>query len=424
MASVGYLDTQDEPQQPVLHSQDWLNYSAECVYGYTPTIPEYIEALGMYRTAIHTVGSLITAAFFVFYCEHIVFTYKNTNTVYRRHINWIACFYPVGALMTTLALVVPRSHDLCNAVKIVFFSLGVRHFVDLTVLMFGCEKGMLGKLKDSSFDFHVGLLRCCPCIPSPTITKTRLRVLKWLLWQFPYSQTVYFFLEIFWTAAKSNSQGLITLNYGYLCLDAINIISSLSAIYAFTVMGHLVKDHLGAFNYKRKYGTMLVVLVLLKVLEVAVTILGNYNFFPCYPPYINSMVYANTVLNLVHLGLLTFFGGLEYWQYHTEEFLQPISDKHHQHSHELIIHGQACVCIISEMTGVSRRRRSSQVPIVMEDSKLGHIQEGDDEDILKDSVQEAEEGDDSGQKVVVAKEKAVEGNGVGEEAEVSDQTRF
>ena len=32
----------------------------------------------------------------VFYIEHIVFTFRNTHSVYRRHINWIACFYPVS----------------------------------------------------------------------------------------------------------------------------------------------------------------------------------------------------------------------------------------------------------------------------------------------------------------------------------------
>ncbi|KAK8736054.1 hypothetical protein OTU49_005207, partial [Cherax quadricarinatus] len=74
------------------------------------------------------------------------------------------------------------------------------------------------------------------------------------------------------------------------------------------------------------------------------------------------------VLNLAHLLVLTIFGALEYWEYHTEEFLQPISDKHHQHSHELIIHGQACVCIISEMTGFQKKRRVSQLPLVLGDN--------------------------------------------------------
>ncbi|XP_069950475.1 organic solute transporter subunit alpha-like isoform X2 [Cherax quadricarinatus] len=353
------------PDQNDFH---WMNDSEGCIYGYVPTIPEYIEALGQYTTAVHTVGGLITLAFLIFYCEHIIFTYRNTHTVYRRHINWIACFYPVGALMTSLALIVPRAHDACTAIKMIFFSLGARHFLDLTVVMFGCEKAMLARLKDAYIDYHVGILRCCLCIPYRSINKTRLRVLKWMLWQYPYSQTIYFFLEIYCTAAESDRQGLILFNYWYLVLEVFNALTFLSALYALTVLGHLVRDHLGEFGFKRKYGTMLVLLIVLKTTELVITVLGNYDVFPCYPPYINSMVYSHTVLNLAHLLVLTIFGALEYWEYHTEEFLQPISDKHHQHSHELIIHGQACVCIISEMTGFQKKRRVSQLPLVLGDN--------------------------------------------------------
>ncbi|MPC79676.1 hypothetical protein E2C01_074216 [Portunus trituberculatus] len=153
----------------------------------------------------------------------------------------------------------------------------------------------------------------------------------------------------------------------------------------------LVGDVLQPFNYKRKASTLLVFLVVLKVPGFFMTVLGNYGHFPCVPPYITSMMYAHNpslhptaatrythakpsrspstaVVSLVHLCLIPLFGGLEYWQYHTLEFVSPISDKHHKHSHELIIHGQACVCIISEMnvTKPTRRLSGTLPPIVLE----------------------------------------------------------
>ena len=78
------------------------------------------------------------------------------------------------------------------------------------------------------------------------------------------------------------------------------------------------------------------------------------------------------VVGIVHLCLVPLFGGLEYWQYHTQEFLHPISDKHHKHSHELIIHGQACVCIISEMTNITKpqRRLSGTLPPIVLENKM------------------------------------------------------
>ncbi|XP_050730293.1 organic solute transporter subunit alpha-like [Eriocheir sinensis] len=337
-----------------------------CERGYFPTEPEYHEALGMYWTGITAVAALITAVLVLFYIEHIVFSFRNTHSAYRRHINWIACFYPIGALMSLLALIVPRAYSICMAVKIVFFSLGISHFTDLTVTMFGCEKAMLAKLKDAYFTVCPGFCRT----PTPHVTKIRLRGLKWMLWQLPYTQTIYFFFEIYWTRAESDSRGLVNLSYSYLVLDVFNALSFLTATYAFFILFKLVGDQLRPFNYKRKASTLLTLLIVLKVPGLIINIVGNYDFFPCIPPYISSMMYGHTVVSLLHLCLVPLFGGLEYWQYHTREFLQPTSDKHHSHSHELIIHGEACVCIISELNSISAhktpRRMSATMPIVLE----------------------------------------------------------
>ncbi|KAK3853893.1 hypothetical protein Pcinc_039587 [Petrolisthes cinctipes] len=339
------------------------------------------KGLGKYGTAITAVGSLITVVLVVFYVEHILFTYRNCHSVFRRHINWIACFYPLGAFMSLLALLVPRSYDICTAVKLVFFSLGISHFTDLTVTMFGCEKAMLAKLTETRFTLHVGLLRWCPFIPSPRVTKIRLRLVKWSLWQLPYTQCLFYFFQIYWTTAETDNYGRFSLNYAYLVLDVVDAVSFLMAMYAFAVLAKLVGDQLHNFNYKRKSATMLLVLVILKVPQLVIRILGNYDFFPCLPPYINSMVYFHTVVSLIHLVLVTIFGGLEYWQYHTQEFLYPTSDKHHTHSHELIIHGDTCVCIISEMNLGSHgkeqrrgsdlfRRGSANLPPIVLENKM------------------------------------------------------
>uniref|UniRef100_A0A0P4W8U2 Uncharacterized protein n=1 Tax=Scylla olivacea TaxID=85551 RepID=A0A0P4W8U2_SCYOL len=274
----------------------------------------------------------------------------------------------MGALMSLLSLIVPRAYSICLAVKIVFFSLGISHFTDLTVEMFGCEKAMLAKLSGSFFSVCPSLCRC----PSPRVTKVRLRLVKWMLWQLPYSQTIYFFFEMYWTRAESDPIGLIYFGYAYLVLDLLNALSFLTAIYALTMLTKLVGDVLQPFNYKRKAATLLVFLVVLKVPGFFMTVLGNYGHFPCVPPYINSMMYAHTVVGLVHLCLIPLFGGLEYWQYHTLEFVSPISDKHHKHSHELIIHGQACVCIISEMNNVTKppRRLSGTLPPIVLENKM------------------------------------------------------
>lgn len=387
-------------------------FKPECEHGYIPTIPQYREALGSFATAIQTVAALITAALLIFFIEHIIFTYKNYHSSYRRHVNWIACFYPFAAFMSLLALVVPRAYNICTAFKLVFFSLGISHFTDLTVTMFGCEKAMLSKLNDATFKLSVGIFQCCPWLPRPKISKVRVRFVKWMLWQMPYTQIVYYFFEIYWTTAESDDNGRIVLSYAYLALDIFNAISFLTAMYALAVLSQLVKDALQAFNYRRKSLTLLILLGFLKVPTLCITIVGNYDILPCRSPYFNSTVYAHTVVSLMHLAIVTLFGCLEYWQYHTLEFLTPTSDKHHTHAHELIIHGKASVCIISEMNTTSKEmRRGSAIlrrgsanlaPIILEnkmalDPKIDVMEEDMEDNLevinefVKDSTSEPEE---------------------------------
>ncbi|KAK3853007.1 hypothetical protein Pcinc_040431 [Petrolisthes cinctipes] len=254
----------------------------ECVHGYIPTVSQYMEGLGKYGTAITAV--VRSSRWYLWCSTWSIFSSPigtatrfsvGTSTGLLASIRWgPSCLF---WLCWCLALMTFAPRQTCILLP------GHQSLTDLTVTMFGCEKAMLAKLTETRFTLHVGLLRWCPFIPSPRVTKIRLRLVKWSLWQLPYTQCLFYFFQIYWTTAETDNYGRFSLNYAYLVLDVVDAVSFLMAMYAFAVLAKLVGDQLHNFNYKRKSATMLLVLVILKVPQLVIRILGNYDFFPLSP---------------------------------------------------------------------------------------------------------------------------------------------
>ncbi|KAK3853894.1 hypothetical protein Pcinc_039588 [Petrolisthes cinctipes] len=143
-----------------------------CNNSYIPNTAEYMEALGPYGASVMVIGGLISVGLYVLFFEQVFFTQTNAHRIYRRHIFWIASVYPLMAALSVLSLLVPRANDICTAVKITYMSVGISHFTDLTLLMFGGEEVLLQTMAESRLNLQVGpSCCCCLCLPSPPVSK-------------------------------------------------------------------------------------------------------------------------------------------------------------------------------------------------------------------------------------------------------------
>ncbi|XP_063604222.1 organic solute transporter subunit alpha-like isoform X1 [Penaeus indicus] len=322
MADDTTSDNWEIPGPNMTTIQNDTSYSVSCNYDYIPTISETSEALGDFGVAMLTTGVILTLALYGLFAEQVYYTYTTCHKVFRRHIIWITSVYPFMTMMSVIATAIPRADSLCTAVKVTYMSIGISHFTDLTTSMFGSEKAMLAYLEGRSLNLQVGPCCCClRCLPSPPVNKIRIRIVRWLLWQMPYTQAIYFILTLLWSVAESESDGTVDPNENYLWLNTLNFTSFISGVYALQIMAAAGTVPLEDYNYNRKAFSVKTLVLVTKMQSFIFDIMATYNAFPCIGPYISPRVYKQTVENCIYLVEMLILGPYTYWQYHNEAFM-------------------------------------------------------------------------------------------------------
>ncbi|XP_071550114.1 organic solute transporter subunit alpha-like isoform X4 [Panulirus ornatus] len=251
----------------------------KCNNSYVPTTTEYLNVLGPYGTLLLSIGGLITVILYLLFFDQVYFTTVHAHPVYRRHISWIASVYPFMTLMSVVSVAVPRAHNICTAAKVTYMSVGISHFTDLTVLMFGSEEVMIAKTEGERLKLNVGpLCCCCSCLPSPPVGRFPLRVVMFLSSQLPFTQAAYYLAVLILLSADNITIG----NKKSISMRTLVLVTNLQSL---------------IFN-----------------------IMANYNAFPCIPPYIPPQVYKQTVENLVYILEMMVLGTFTFWQYRNDQF--------------------------------------------------------------------------------------------------------
>ncbi|KAK4294054.1 hypothetical protein Pmani_033294 [Petrolisthes manimaculis] len=293
-----------------------------CDKDYIPTVREYSEELGGYHTALVVVGTILTLVLYGLFFEQVYFIHINVNKVFRMHVIWITSVYPFMTLMSLMSILIPRADTVCNAVKVTYMCIGMSHFTDLTTLMFGSEKVMLWRLQESTFTLNTGPLCCvCPCLPSPPVSKERLRWVRWMLWQMPYTQAFYFILGVLWATADSKSDGMIDPNTKYLWMNIINIVSFVAGVYALGILDALCREHLQHYSYNRKAFAVKILVLVTKLQGFVLDLLSLFEAFPCLSVFIAPGVYKLTLENTFYLVEMMILGPYSYWQYRNLQLL-------------------------------------------------------------------------------------------------------
>ncbi|XP_069950473.1 organic solute transporter subunit alpha [Cherax quadricarinatus] len=294
----------------------------DCNKSYVPTAEEYHQALGSYGTALLAIGGLITVGLYILFFEQAFFTLLNAHRIFRRHIYWIASVYPFMALMSVIATVVPRAHNICTSVKITYMAIGISHFTDLTVLMFGSEAVMLAKTEGKKLNLQVGpSCCCCCCLPSPPVTKFSLRLVMLMVDQLPFSQAAYYITILILISADIITLGNVNPSGVYLWLSLFNLIFLMGGVYALQILTTFSRGHLERYNYTAKSFSMKTLVLVTNLQSLILDIMANYGAFPCISPYLPPQVYKQTVENSIYLLEMMVLGSYTYWHYHNRKFL-------------------------------------------------------------------------------------------------------
>ncbi|RZC41290.1 organic solute transporter alpha-like protein, partial [Asbolus verrucosus] len=259
-----------------------------------------ISATNVYGITLVSVGTVALLLVLVMFIDALSYIMKNSSSRVKAHSAFVIGVYPVVALATYFAILVPRAHLLSEAITQGVFMAGMYQLWCLFVAYCGGEAELIRKVKPGTLNLRVLPCCCWPCccfLPSIDVTKNTIQRLRLLVLQLPVVQgLVYLVLLVMWAERES----LYQVNYMY--MQPIIIISILFGIWGMAMTINLLKGFLGdEYVMPAKFIVLQLVLILAKMQGLATRCLVWIHILPCRPP-ITPAVYGNLIHNTLMLA--------------------------------------------------------------------------------------------------------------------------
>lgn len=271
-----------------------------------PSVAEYFAAfnvLGLWLFSLGGVAVFITVALFADTIRSIIRT-APINT--RSHAAFVVSVYPVVAIVTFCATLVPRAQVITEAVSQGMFMCSMYQLFCLIVSYGGGETGLVKKLQPAQISLQVApccCWSCCSFLPVYPLTKERLKILRALVVQLPVVQAFsYIAMLVMW----SDDQKLYPLNYNY--YQPVVVTSILLGIWGMVMLVRVSQEGLKEYFVQGKFIVLQLVLLLTKFQGLAARTLAMGNLFPCRSN-ITPTVYTNLIYNSALLWEMVLLAG-------------------------------------------------------------------------------------------------------------------
>lgn len=281
--------------------------AASCPSTHVPSLPEYFAAINSLGETLFSAGALVVFLTLLVYADTLRRVLSRTlPAAAKTHTAFVISVYPVVALATLCAVVVPRAQLLAEAVTQGVFMAAVYQLWCLLVAYCGGEAELIRRVKPGSLNPRVGPCCCWPCcrLPLLTVNKRNVSFLRVLVLQLPVVQgLLYLVLLVMWAEEES----LYEVNYMY--LQPVVVLSILTGIWGLLMTIKMLSTVLASHLVLGKFLALQAVLLLAKFQGLAARATAWYSLLPCNPP-LTPTVYANLMYNtamLVEMLLLALF---------------------------------------------------------------------------------------------------------------------
>lgn len=270
------------------------NTSGVCRVDYVPSLEEYFRAFNIWGVALFSLGGLAVLIILLSYVDTLRHIMRNAPPLVKTHSAFVLSVYPVTALATYCATIVPRAQLLAEAVTQGMFMACMYQLFCLLVAYCGGEAELIRRVKPQSLNPRVGpccCWPCCCCLPQLQINKNRVRCLRVLVLQLPVVQgLVYMVLLVMW----AEEQSLYQVNYMY--LQPLVMMSILCGIWGMIMTMKMLSEVLKEHYMQGKFIVLQLVLIFAKLQGLITRVIVWVDWLPCKPP-ITPTVYANLMYN-------------------------------------------------------------------------------------------------------------------------------
>ncbi|PSN40577.1 hypothetical protein C0J52_10779 [Blattella germanica] len=270
-----------------------------------------INVLGISLFTLGGAAVLFTLFLYIDTLRHIM---RQAPPLVKTHSALVLSVYPVVAMATYCAIVVPRAQLLAEAVTQGVFMAALYQLFCLLVAYCGGEAELIRRVKPNALNPRVGPCCCfpCCCLPFMTVDKKHVRYLRLLVLQLPIVQgLVYMVLLVMWAEEES----LYEVNYMY--LQPVVILSILFGVWGMSMCIKMLCEILPDHQLQAKFMVLQVVLLLAKFQALIARIVVWCGLIRCEPP-ITPAVYANLIYNSTMLGEMVVLGILARMLYKKE----------------------------------------------------------------------------------------------------------
>nr|XP_018899979.1 PREDICTED: organic solute transporter alpha-like protein [Bemisia tabaci]XP_018899980.1 PREDICTED: organic solute transporter alpha-like protein [Bemisia tabaci]XP_018899981.1 PREDICTED: organic solute transporter alpha-like protein [Bemisia tabaci]XP_018899982.1 PREDICTED: organic solute transporter alpha-like protein [Bemisia tabaci]XP_018899983.1 PREDICTED: organic solute transporter alpha-like protein [Bemisia tabaci] len=302
----------------------------QCVRSHIPAVGEYLAAINVGGIAVCSLGALVVITILVLYVDTLKHILHHVPSIAKTNSVFVISVYPVVAIVTYCAIVVPRAHLLAEAITQGMFMACLYQLFCLFIAYAGGESELIRRTQSTAIIMQVPPCCCYPCcsfLPTLAISKRNVKLLRLLVLQLPVVQgLVYLILLVMWAEEES----LYQVNYLY--LQPVVIASILSGVWGMIMMIRMVSDSLPDYKLQQKFVCLQLVLVLAKLQGLVLRICVWADLFPCRAP-VTSAVYANLLYNsamLWEMMILCSFARMLYKKYLPEVyFTKPVQFPRH-----------------------------------------------------------------------------------------------
>ncbi|XP_014251223.1 organic solute transporter alpha-like protein [Cimex lectularius] len=261
---------------------------------YIPSIDEYFTAFNELGLALFTLGGIALLIVLSLYLDTVKHIIEKAPTGTKTHSVFIMSVYPVVAIATYCATIVPRAQLLAEAVTQGMFMACLYQLFCLVVAYCGGEAEMIKKIHPGTLNMQVTPCCCWPCcsiLPHVELKKKHVRALRMLVLQLPVVQgLIYMILLVMW----AEEQSLYQVNYNY--FQPLVVMSILFGIWGMVMTMKVTLTCLKDYHIQGKFFVLQLVLLFAKFQGFIAKIVATSDLFPCRYP-ITSSVYANLIYN-------------------------------------------------------------------------------------------------------------------------------
>ncbi|KAF4522598.1 hypothetical protein B566_EDAN003578 [Ephemera danica] len=266
----------------------------ECGITIVPSVPEYLSAVSLGGQLLLALALGATLFIIVLYADTLRHVIRYTPSKTKTPSVCVLSVYPIVALATLCAAIVPRAQLLVEALTQAAFTAAWYQFFCLLLAYCGGESALLAA-KPEELTPRVPPL-CCfwVCMPRQIeITKRNLRRIRMTILQLPFVQCLlYFALLVAWA-----EQQTLAAAQQVIYVQPLMFVSIFTGLWGMGMMLRMLAPRvLEGYHLPQKMFVLQFVLILSKLQGLAVRIVGWAGALPCRPP-LPPAVFGNLIYN-------------------------------------------------------------------------------------------------------------------------------